>query len=53
MCKDPFVALEKIIELGFDRILTSGQKPKAAEGVSLLKELVRKAGGSMISFLRI
>lgn len=48
MCKDPFVALEKIIELGFDRILTSGQKPKAAEGVSLLKELVRKAGDRII-----
>jgi copper homeostasis protein len=50
MCKDPFVALEKIIELGFDRILTSGQKPKAAEGVSLLKELVRKAGDRIIWF---
>ena len=48
MCKDPFVALEKIIELGFDRILTSGQKPKAAEGVSLLKKLVRKAGDRII-----
>lgn len=48
MCKDPFVALEKIIELGFDRILTSGQKPKAAEGVSLLKELVIKAGDRII-----
>lgn len=43
--KDPFEALEQLIELGFDRILTSGQKPKAFEGIDLLKELVTKANG--------
>ena len=40
VCRDPFLALEQIIELGCDRILTSGQMPKAEEGVDLLKQLV-------------
>ncbi|MDD4778596.1 MAG: copper homeostasis protein CutC [Fermentimonas sp.] len=48
MCRDPFNALEKIIELGFDRILTSGQKSKAVEGINLLKELTLKAGDRII-----
>ena len=48
MCKDPFESLEQIIELGFDRILTSGQQPTAIEGVDLLKELVVKANNRII-----
>lgn len=48
MCRDPFDALEKIIDLGFNRILTSGQKPKAEHGVELLKDLVTKAGNRII-----
>ncbi|MGC4021317.1 MAG: copper homeostasis protein CutC [Cyclobacteriaceae bacterium] len=36
MTRDPFEALENCIEVGFDRILTSGQKPKAIEGVDLI-----------------
>ena len=48
VCRDPFVALEQIIELGCDRILTSGQMPKAEEGVDLLKQLVEKAGDRII-----
>ena len=34
-CRDPFEALEQLIDLGFDRILTSGQQPKAIEGAPL------------------
>ncbi|MEQ9414255.1 MAG: copper homeostasis protein CutC, partial [Cyclobacteriaceae bacterium] len=45
MTRDPFEALEDCIEVGFDRILTSGQRPKAIEGVSLINELVKKANG--------
>ena len=45
MCADPFEALEQIISLGCDRILTSGQQPTAAEGTALLRELVSKAAG--------
>lgn len=48
VCRDPFEALEQIIELGCDRILTSGQMPKAEEGVDLLKQLVDKAGDRII-----
>ena len=45
MCKDPFESLEQIITLGCDTLLTSGQRPTAIEGVSLLSELVAKADG--------
>ncbi len=45
MCADPFGALEQIVSLGCDRILTSGQSPTAAEGTALLRELVSRAGG--------
>lgn len=48
VCRDPFLALEQIIELGCHRILTSGQMPKAEEGVELLRELVERAGERII-----
>lgn len=47
-CRDPKEALEKIIELGCERILTSGQKPKAEDGVPLLKEIIEQAGDRII-----
>lgn len=48
MCHDPFESLERIIELGCDRLLTSGQQPRAEQGIPLLKELVQKAGDRII-----
>lgn len=48
VCRNPFIALEQIIELGCHRILTSGQMPKAEEGIVLLKQLVDKAGERII-----
>ena len=42
---NPQKALEDIIAMGFDRILTSGQQPKAIEGTALLAELQKKAEG--------
>lgn len=36
---DPFAALETLVSLGVDRILTSGLAPTALEGISLLREL--------------
>lgn len=36
---DPFAAVEKLIDLGVDRILTSGLQPKAMQGKALLKQL--------------
>ena len=44
MTPDPHEALEQIIRLGADRILTSGQKNQAIEGVDLIAELVKQAG---------
>jgi len=45
MTRDPFEALEDCIEVGFDRILTSGQEEQALKGADLLGELVKKARG--------
>lgn len=42
---DPAVALETAIELGFTRILTSGQADNAPDGSSLISSLVRQAAG--------
>lgn len=48
VCRDPFTALEEIIALGFDRILTSGQEASAPQGAALIAELVRRANGRII-----
>jgi copper homeostasis protein len=42
--RDAFQALEDLIEIGVDRILTSGQEPTAMEGLDLIAELVKRAG---------
>jgi len=44
MTRDPFEALEDCIEVGFERILTAGQRPRAAEGADLIKQLIERAG---------
>lgn len=46
--RDPFEALETLIELGVDRILTSGQQASAEKGAELLTQLVEKAEDRMI-----
>ncbi|MDO5665760.1 MAG: copper homeostasis protein CutC [Bacteroidia bacterium] len=43
MCRDPFESLENIVSLGCKILLTSGQQPKAEQGIELLKQLVQKA----------
>lgn len=47
-CKDPFEALEQLIEIGCERILTSGQKPSVVDGVELVAELNKAADGRII-----
>jgi copper homeostasis protein len=42
---DPLAALETLIGLGVDRVLTSGQAPTALEGAPILKRLVEGAAG--------
>lgn len=44
-CRRPYEALEQIIALGCDRILTSGQAATAEAGAAMLRELQRRAGG--------
>jgi copper homeostasis protein len=41
---DPFHALEQLIDLGITRVLTSGQKDSAPEGVELIAKLIGRAG---------
>lgn len=48
VCRDPYVALEQLIELGCERILTSGQQSDAIKGIPLIAELVRRAAGRII-----
>ena len=43
--KNPLESLEKIIDLGFDRILTSGQKSDAISGLRLINALTEKSNG--------
>lgn len=45
MTRDPYEALEDCIEVGFDRILTSGREPQALMGAGLIGSLIRSAGG--------
>ncbi|MBL0129881.1 MAG: copper homeostasis protein CutC [Chitinophagaceae bacterium] len=47
-CKDPFAALEILIEIGCERILTSGQEPSVVDGVDLISELNKKADERII-----
>ena len=42
--QNPYKAIQKLIDLGADRVLTSGQKPKAMEGIELIKDLQEKYG---------
>lgn len=48
VCKRPFDALEQIIALGCDRLLTSGQGPTVVEGSDMLRELRKRAAGRII-----
>ncbi len=48
MCADMHYALENLIELGCERILTSGGMPKAYAGLENLKRLIDKANNRII-----
>jgi copper homeostasis protein len=48
MTRDPFEALDDLIELGIDRVLTSGQKINSYDGIELIKRLVEKSGDKII-----
>lgn len=42
---DPLRALEELIDLGFTRVLTSGQQKTAVEGSELIRRLIDRASG--------
>ncbi|HMN87549.1 MAG TPA: copper homeostasis protein CutC [Bauldia sp.] len=48
MATDAFAALEALIGLGIERVLTTGQEPSPLEGLPLIVELMEKAGGRII-----
>lgn len=48
MARDPSQALEDLISLGLDRVLTSGQENSALEGLDLITALVQQANGRII-----
>jgi copper homeostasis protein len=43
--RDPFAALDALIAMGVDRVLTSGGRPSAIEGADTLRSLVDRAAG--------
>jgi len=47
-CLDPFEAMEQLIEIGCERILTSGQKPTAPEAIELIAQLNKAADERII-----
>jgi copper homeostasis protein len=47
-CANPFEAMETIVGIGCERILTSGQRPRAIEGVALIDQLVREADDRIV-----
>ncbi len=44
-CADPELALEQLIQLGYNRVLSSGQSNSAFEGRFTLQKLVQQASG--------
>ena len=48
VCSQPLEALEKVISLGCNRLLTSGQAASAEQGIPLLKQLVEQSAGRII-----
>jgi len=42
---DPIAALDTLIELGVNRVLTSGQQPNVISGAKLISELIKHAAG--------
>jgi copper homeostasis protein len=45
---EPFRALETLMDLGVDRVLTSGQEATVLEGLPLIVELMKQAGDRIV-----
>ncbi|MBK5270210.1 MAG: copper homeostasis protein CutC, partial [Bacteroidia bacterium] len=47
-CRDPFEAMEQLIEIGCERILTSAQQPTVNEGIEMIIQLNKAADDRII-----
>jgi copper homeostasis protein len=47
VCRDPVAALDTLAELGFARVLSSGQAVRAEDGAGVVRELARVASGRL------
>ncbi|WP_026548078.1 copper homeostasis protein CutC [Paenarthrobacter nicotinovorans] len=45
--KDPIAALERLLQLGFTRVLTSGHAATAGAGLQTLSDMVERAAGAL------
>jgi copper homeostasis protein len=45
MCNNPLQALEQLIDLGVKRVLSSGARNTALEGINMLEEMVQRSNG--------
>ncbi|XP_031812101.1 copper homeostasis protein cutC homolog isoform X3 [Sarcophilus harrisii] len=48
MVQDPVLALETLLTLGFERVLTSGCDSSALEGLPMIKQLIEQAKGKIV-----
>ena len=48
LAEDPKAALDTLIDLGVERLLTSGQEDNAFKGAGLIRELIHRADGRII-----
>lgn len=48
LCRNQGIQMESIIDLGFQRILTSGAKKTAVEGCDVIKKLMERAGRRIV-----
>ncbi len=48
MTRDPFAALDTLVELGVNRVLTSGQEASVLEGLEMVRALAKRAGKKII-----
>lgn len=48
MTRDPYEAMETLIELGVTRVLTSGQEATVPEGLDLLADLIERYGNKIV-----
>lgn len=48
MTADPVKAIEDLVALGVDRILTSGQHPTALQGAAAIRQFIKRSAGRII-----